>query len=689
MYQDFHAMEPDEELDNEAEFMGYYLLAHPSTHSDVSFLERAISHNILLSREVQLAIELRELLQRPQVRAVRGYRTEGGHRCMANFFRRLRTDPYATALVAMVSELQFADVRRDGMQSLDRAYNPSYPFATDDLADWMGLDDVSQAADWAKECGLEVVSIGENGKSLGVRFGRKGADGRTLFAVPDDARARRLSRKSKRLIDEKLELTTVVDMLMGDRKRDLARKTSTLRQSAKPVATARAAPPVQQPLATMSTSASNQFSVPSTKRKNLVTGSDEGSLDLASRTVKTVPDAPRPPLLAIIPEPAVAVAPPKPSLPAFMFGKAVDPQGQGPTDVVRAAVGFPEDRRNHILPEPIPATTRSRQIPKNNSVPSAAPIVPSSISDVNDVPAQAPSLADPRLVSNIAADIMMEVLVQETVHSCSRILSESTVIQSQVMRASVIAVVCDKLLTSIVRDISKELLRDWRRVYKLQLWGFRRWREHCRLRKEVRKAEEQRRDKALQDRTAFLRAIQNLAVTADRRPSLKQRPVNYWGVSPPATAESSEASDRFRNVGLAFSDGLVRNFLPALKHSGGFEMDVFCKIVISTPCLSSPLNQEEWDLVRWTRACFGLGDDVASGNLEYLLDSGDVCVETLLRTMEHPDSNRETFYHVSIQRVESTATVQELDLVRREEGYITGPSAALFLLPSKNPGTST
>ena len=136
MYQDFHATEPDEELVNEAEFLAYYLLAHPTTHSDLGFLERTISTDVFMSPEVCLAMELRELLQKSQTRGVRGYRSDGGQRCMATFFRRLRDDPNATALVTMVSELQFGEVRRDGLQSMDKAYNPSYPFPADELADF-------------------------------------------------------------------------------------------------------------------------------------------------------------------------------------------------------------------------------------------------------------------------------------------------------------------------------------------------------------------------------------------------------------------------------------------------------------------------------------------------------------------------------------------------------------------------
>ncbi|KAI9015566.1 SAC3/GANP/Nin1/mts3/eIF-3 p25 family-domain-containing protein, partial [Hyaloraphidium curvatum] len=158
MYQDFHAMEPGEVLDNEAEFYGYFLLAHPTSHSDVGFLERTVSRRILVSPEVRLAIELRELMQRSQRAAVRGYRSEGSHRSMATFFRRLREDPRSTALVAMVAELQFGDVRRDGLQAMDRAYKPSYHFPLQTLADWMGLDSVEQAFAWVEECGLEVSS---------------------------------------------------------------------------------------------------------------------------------------------------------------------------------------------------------------------------------------------------------------------------------------------------------------------------------------------------------------------------------------------------------------------------------------------------------------------------------------------------------------------------------------------------
>ncbi len=699
-------MEPGEKLENEAEFMAYYLLAHPTTHTDIPFLERAISQDVFLSPEVQFAITLRELLQRTQAVQVLPVhlRSEGGYRSMERFFRLLLNDPRATALVAMVCEMQFARVRSDGLRTMDRAYR--HPFPANELAEWMSLDSAEQALAWADLCDLKFT--GKSGADGMVNFGER-EGGKTLFRQPDDASLRRLDRQSKHLIGDKLEQTNRVGMLMGDRSGSRPLSTMGFKPSLPRPAVAKP----KLPLDTRQIAQANERPTISTSFGGSIVPGTPGK-QLAPASFGTAGMQPVKPLAAQEPaKEASALAPtPLPALtakaPQFSFGQAAQQLARPaspPAAVPSRSTTLPPSTvppARPIVPPLLPSP--GQQVPADpktlaGMAPSTKPL-PSL-----DVPSMPPTRIVPerlqsavnlsprklKMAADVAAAILVETLVEESVRIATRALAESALVRDQLVHATLTAVLYDKLLSMISRDVAKDSLAELKRTQRLQRWAFYRWRLFCGRNATARTQKKAKEESLASRRTSFLSAVRDLTLAGDHSsPVLRLQQVR---TSFPRALEARysdndmDESETGSQNDVVEAGRLAREIYDVLVKSARGEIDMFCKVVVSTPSLVAPRTSSEWNLVRWLRAGFGFDpEDSDAGQQIDALDQ-EVFVEPLLDVAFRADAGATTL-HLLVQRIDIPEPWQDLESPRPEEGFLTGPSGALFILAPFESGST-
>jgi hypothetical protein len=286
------------------------------------------------------------------------------------------------------------------------------------------------------------------------------------------------------------------------------------------------------------------------------------------------------------------------------------------------------------------------------------------------------------MATDVAAAILVEVLVGESVRIATRALAESALVRGQVVHATLTAVLYDKVLSTVARDLAKDLFAELKRTRRLQRWVFYRWRHFC-GRNVAAKAQKKANEESLASRrTSFLSAVRDLTLAGDHSsPMLRLQQVRTFPrtLRAPHLDDNMDVSDSGRQTGVVEAGRLAREIHAAVANTPPEETDIFCKLVVSAPSLVAPRTSAEWNLVRWLREGFGFDpDDSHPGEQIDGLDA-QVFVEPLVDVAFRTDMGTTTL-HLLVQRIDSPQPPHELESPRPEEGFLTGPSGALFVL---------
>lgn len=139
----------------EAEFRAYQLLSH-LRDADIERQVQELPVELFESKEIQLALKLRALIQQNNHSGRGAVYNENSANYFALFFRAIKTE--ASYLFSCLLESGFNDIRFHALKAMSRAYHPrGKPYYVSRLVDMLGFDTEQQLLDYCKHYDLPVV----------------------------------------------------------------------------------------------------------------------------------------------------------------------------------------------------------------------------------------------------------------------------------------------------------------------------------------------------------------------------------------------------------------------------------------------------------------------------------------------------------------------------------------------------
>ncbi|KAA8916781.1 hypothetical protein TRICI_001079 [Trichomonascus ciferrii] len=139
----------------EAEFRAYQLLSH-LRDTDIERQVQELPVELFESKEIQLALKLRALIQQNNHTGRGAVYNENSANYFALFFRAIKTE--ASYLFSCLLESGFNDIRFHALKAMSRAYHQrGKPYYVSRLVDMLGFDTEEQVLDYCKHYDLPVV----------------------------------------------------------------------------------------------------------------------------------------------------------------------------------------------------------------------------------------------------------------------------------------------------------------------------------------------------------------------------------------------------------------------------------------------------------------------------------------------------------------------------------------------------